>query len=86
MYWNSSKVKRVVRSAIAAETSLSNGCDVAIYINRLVSEILRVDGSQSDIIAKTDNQSLYDTVRSMKQTLEKRLIVDIFDTRNDRNK
>ena len=34
LYWNSSKVKRVVRLTIAAETlSFSDGCDVAIYIN-----------------------------------------------------
>ena len=75
LYWNSSKVKRVVRSTIAVENlSLSDGCDVAVYINRLVSEILRVDGSQLDIITYIeDNQSLHDAVHSMKQTLEKRL-------------
>lgn len=53
---DSSKVKRVVRSTIAVEApSLSDGCDVAIYTNRLVPEILRVHGSQSDIITYTDN-------------------------------
>ena len=50
LYWNSSKLKRVVRSTIAAGTlSLSDGCDVAIYINRSVSQILRVNGSQLDV-------------------------------------
>ena len=78
LYWKSSKIKRDVCSTIATETlSLSDGCDVAIYINRLVSEILPVDGSQLDIITYTDNQNLYDAVNSMKQTLEKRVIVDI---------
>ena len=39
-------MKRVARSTIAAETqSLSDGCNIAIYINRLVSEILHIDGS-----------------------------------------
>ena len=53
---DSPKVKRVVRSTIAVEaSSLSDGCDVAIYTNRLVPEILRVNGSQSDIITYTDN-------------------------------
>ena len=33
--------------------------------------------SQLDIITYTNNQSLYDAVHSMKQTLQKRLIVDI---------
>ena len=46
LYWNSSKIKRVVRSTIAAETlSLSEGCDVAMYVNRLVSELLFHDGT-----------------------------------------
>ena len=44
MYWNSSKIERVVGSTIAAGAlSLSDGCDVAICIQRLVSEILRVN-------------------------------------------
>ena len=30
-----------------------------------------------EILAYTDNQSLYDATHSMKQTLEKRLLVDI---------
>ena len=40
-FWNSSKIKRLARSTIAPETlSLSKGCDVAMYINMLVSELL----------------------------------------------
>ena len=67
LYWNSSKIKRVVRSTIAVETlCLSDGCDVAIYINRLVSEIVQVDGSRLDIITYKDNHSLYDAVHTMK--------------------
>ena len=71
-------VKRVVRSTIAAETlSLSDRCDVAIYANKLISEIVSPYGKMLDIVAYTDNQSLYDAAHSMKQTLEKRLLVDI---------
>ena len=45
LYWNSSKIKRVARSTIATETlSLSEGCDVALYINKLVLELLFHDG------------------------------------------
>ena len=78
LYWNSSKIKRVARSTIAAETSsLSEGCDVAMYINKLVSELLFHDGKQLNIIAYTDNQSLYNAAHTLKQTLEKRLLVDI---------
>ena len=77
-YWNSSRIKRVVRSTISAETlSLSEGCDVAIYVDKLISELLYHDGKLLDITAYTDNQSLYDAAHSTKQTLEKRLLVDI---------
>ena len=76
LYWNSSKLKRVV--TIAAETlSLSEGCDLAMYINKLVSEFLFNDGKQLNIIAYIDNQSLYDAVHTLKQTLEKQLLLDI---------
>ena len=57
--------------------SLSEGCDVAMYINKSVSELLYHDGKQLNIIAYTDNQSLYDAAHTLKQTLEKRLLVDI---------
>ena len=70
------QTQRVV--TIAAETlSLSEGCDLAMYINKLVSEFLFNDGKQLNIIAYIDNQSLYDAVHTLKQTLEKQLLVDI---------
>ena len=48
-----------------------------MYINKSVSEILYHDGKQLNIIAYTDNQSLYDAAHTLKQTLEKWLLVDI---------
>ena len=36
----------------------STGCDIAMYINKLVSELLFHDGKQLKIIAYTDRQSL----------------------------
>ena len=69
LYWNSSNIKRVVRSTIAVETlSLSEGCDAAMYINKLVSALFH-DGKQLNIIAYTDNQSLHDGAHTLKQTL-----------------
>ena len=67
LYWNSSKIKRVERSTIAAETlSLIDVCDVAIYINNLLSEFLHTEPSCLSITAYTQNHSLYDTVHNMK--------------------
>ena len=66
---NSSKIKRVVRSTTAVETlSFSEECDAAMYINKLVSELLFNDGKQLNIIAYTDNQSLYYSVHTLRQT------------------
>ena len=69
---------RVVRSTITAETlSLSEGCDVAFHMNKIVPELLIHDGKQLNIIAYTDNQSLKDAAHTLKQTLEKSLLDDI---------
>ena len=80
--WNSSRIRRVVRSTIGAETlSLIEGCDTALYISEMVSEISKRMNTKApspvNIEALTDNQSLFDTIHSTKQTSEKRLIVDI---------
>ena len=69
---------KVVRSTIAAQAlSLLDGCHVAIYVNNMLSEPLHTKPNCLSITAYTDNQSLYDAVHSMKQTLEKHLVVDI---------
>ena len=90
--WNSSRIRRVVRSTIGAETlSLIEGCDTALYISEMVSEISKRMNTKApspvNIEALTDNQSLFDTIHSTKQTSEKRLIVDISAVRemSDRN-
>ena len=43
----------------------------------ILSELIQKNSKPINIIAYTDNQSLHDTVHSTKQTLERRLIVDI---------
>ena len=48
-----------------------------MYINKLVSELLFHDGKQLNIIAYTDNQILYDAAHTLKQTLEKKSLVDV---------
>ena len=46
-------------------------------MNILLSELIQKNSRSMNIIAYTDNQSLHDTVHRTKQTLERRLIVDI---------
>ena len=68
----------MVQSTLAAETlSLSDGCDATFYVNILLSEFIQKNSKPMNIITYTDNQSLTVTVHSTKQTLERRLIVDI---------
>ena len=70
-------LKRVVRSTIAADTLPSaDGSDVSIYINKS-SELSLEHGKRLEVIAYTDNQSLYDAAYSKKKIPEKRLLVDI---------
>ena len=56
----------------AVETlSLSEGYDVGMYINKLISESLLHDRKDLNIIAYTDNQSLHDAVHTLQKTQEK---------------
>ena len=60
-------LKRVVRSTIAADTLPSaDGSDVSIYINKS-SELSLEHGKRLEVIAYTDNQSLYDAAYSKKK-------------------
>ena len=44
VYWNLSKIKRVVRSTLAAETlALSDGCDESFYVNKVLCELIHAD-------------------------------------------
>lgn len=56
LYWNSSRIKRVVHLTIAAKTlSLVDGCYVAIYIKNLLSELLNTKPNCPSITVYTDN-------------------------------
>ena len=51
--------------------SLSEGCDVAMYIKKLVSDLFFHHGKQLNAIVYRDSQRLYDTAHTLKQSLEK---------------
>ena len=77
--WQSSKIKRVVRSTLAAETlALSNCIDSSIYIAKLYQEILYGNSNQTlPIEIYTDNKSLVASLYSAKSVSERRLRIDI---------
>ena len=78
VYCNLSKIKRVVRSTLAAEAlALPDRCDETFYVNKLLSELIHANRDSLSVTTYTDNKSLHDALHSTKQTLEKQLIVDI---------
>ena len=73
--WRANKIKRVVRSTLAAETmALQEGLEEGMYIQSLIKELHRID---VPITAYVDNKSLVEAVHSTKQVNDRRLRIDI---------
>ena len=76
--WQSKRIRRVVRSSLAAETlALSNAVHNGVYLTKMLSELLFNDEYCIPIEVVTDNKSLYDPLHSKKNVLEKYLQIDI---------
>ena len=79
LYWESKRIRRVVKSTIAAETlAATEGIDTAIYLSNVISQIV-FNHKHVSIPVKLyiDNRSLYENVNSTKNMSEKRLRIDI---------
>ena len=75
LYWQSRRLKRVVKSTLAAETmALLEGAEVGVYLAHILKEILMCDIKVSCL---TDNKSLFDALHSTKKVDDKRLRIDI---------
>ena len=75
LYWRSFKIKRVVRSTIAAETmALVEAIDNGLYFCSMLFEIT---GQKLPIDCYVDNKSLCENIHSTKSVDEKRLRLDI---------
>ena len=75
--WNSSKIIRVVRSTLAAETlALADGFSTAAFIQKLIGNIFP-SISKNKISAITDNKSLYDNLHTSHRVSDRSLIIDI---------
>ena len=65
------------RVTLAAETlAMYDACDSAIFLLNLTEELTR-SPKQTNIIVLTDNQSLFETLKTTKATLDCRLRVEI---------
>jgi len=79
--WSSTKIKRVVRSTLAAETlSLADGCESVFVIGCLLTELIYGKSDQQNRIpikSFVDNKSLVQNVHSTTMVLEKRLRIEM---------
>ena len=80
--WQSKRIRRIVRSALAAECLAMSECvDAAIYISLLYKELMfgTIDSinDMPKIEIVTDSKSLCDAIKSVKTVTERRLRVDI---------
>ena len=74
--WNSTKIRRVVRSALAAETlSFCDGCELAQYLFAMIRPVCPM--LQSPVQGFIDSQSLYETLGTSSQVSDRRLRVEI---------
>ena len=74
--WNSSKIKCIVRSTLAAETlSMTDGCNISFFTTKIVNHIFQQHNINNTVI--TDNKSLLDCVQSTKLISDKRVRVEL---------
>ena len=76
IYWQSRKIRRVVKSTLAAETLALVDCVyAAVYIQHVLTELIK--GEKLPINCYVDNKSLLDTLNSNKNVDDKRLRIDL---------
>ena len=73
--WSSRRVRRVVKSSLAAETlELVEAAEHCFLMRKIIQELL---GVQCDIIGVTDSKSLKDACYSTTTMEDKRIMVDV---------
>lgn len=80
IWWNSKKIRRVVRSTLAAETlAMSEAVDMGIFIATLFGELIKgkPDPCILPIVCVVDCKSLVDALKSSKYVSEKRLRIEL---------
>ena len=84
MSWRSRKIKRVVRSTLAAETmAFIEAAEQSFFIRAIISELYGFDNKMMlPINMLTDSKSLFDSIHSTKTVEDKRLLIDISCIRN----
>ena len=78
--WQSKRIKRIVKSTLAAETlAMVDLAEACIYYRKLIIDLLQLEDSPKNIkiFCKTDNSCLFDAVHSTTQILDKRLRIEM---------
>lgn len=78
--WQSKRIRRVVRSTLAAETlALADAIDTGLFLTTLHSELTggNTKATTIPIVCLTDNHSLYEAVKSTKSVADKRLRIEL---------
>ena len=76
--WNAKKIKRVVRSTLAAEMlSLEEGLEASFYYRHMLEDILGFEQKTIKIEAYVDNKSVIEALLSARMVEDKRLRVDV---------
>ena len=76
--WNAHKIKRVVRSTLAAETlSLEEGLEAGFYYREMLENILGLEPRTIKIEAYVGKKSVIEAILSTRLVDDKRLRVDI---------
>ena len=76
--WQSRKVKRVVKSTLAAECLAAVAtAEMTIYLARLIEDITRMPSNSVETYVFCDNKNLVNAVHSSTNLEDKRLIIDV---------
>ena len=76
LYWKSRKIRRVVKSTLAAETlALVDGTEACVFTKHVLNEILGC--CDLPVACYVDNKSLVDALNSTKSVDDRRLRTDI---------
>ena len=76
--WASRKLKRIVKSPMAAETMVAqDAIDYASLISSIICEIYKLKPSTIPVICVSDSKSLCDTVHTTHVVEDKGLMIDL---------
>ena len=76
--WNAHKIKRVVRSTLAAKMlSLEEGLEASVYNRQMLEDILGIKSKSIQIEAYDNNKSVIEAILSTRMVEDKRLRVDV---------